>query len=69
MSLFQCKIAILQYNLKSLVQQLVSKLFKFVKLAQLTLLITEMFPGPVTNTFLANSFLPSDFDGYAFHQI
>ena len=69
MSLFRSKIAILQYNLKSLVQQSVSKLFKFVKLAQLTLSITEIFPGPVTNTFLANSFLPSDFDGYAVHQV
>ena len=26
--------------------------------------ITEKYPGPVTNVFLANSFLPNDFDGY-----
>ena len=26
--------------------------------------ITEKYPGSVTNVFLANSFLPSDFDGY-----
>ena len=32
----------------------------------ITLLITEMYPGPVTNTFLANSFLPSNFDGYSY---
>ena len=29
-----------------------------------SLFITEMYPGPVTNTYLANSFLPSNFEGY-----
>ena len=31
----------------------------------LTLFITGKYPGPVSNTFLSNSFLPSNFDGYA----
>ena len=33
-------------------------------LAQQILFIAEKYPGPVASTFLANSFLPSDFDGY-----
>ena len=33
-------------------------------LIHLTLFIVGMYPGPVTNTYLANSFLPSSFDGY-----
>ena len=29
--------------------------------------ITDHFPGPVSNTYVANSFLPSDFDGYLWY--
>ena len=31
------------------------------------LYITDHFPGPVSSTYVANSFLPSDFDGYLLH--
>ena len=29
-----------------------------------TLLIIGHYPGPVSNTYIANSFLPDSFDGY-----
>ena len=28
-----------------------------------------MYPGPVSNVYLANSFLPSDFDGYLINTL
>ena len=35
-----------------------------MKLAHSKFSITEMYPGPVINTFLPNPFLPSNFEGY-----
>ena len=56
-------------SVKSEVPNTILSMYKYLNSVNKNVFATEEFPGPVTNTFLANSFLPNNFDGYVNNEI